>query len=48
MARGTAGRPKWRITAEALAAFELGRESGAPAPKAARLNMPTDGVLNFY
>lgn len=36
VARGTGKRPKWRITAESLAAFELSRESGAPPAKPTR------------
>jgi transposase len=36
VARGAGKRPKWRITSEALAAFELKRESGSTAPKATR------------
>ena len=42
-------KPRWRITAEALAAFELARESGTPAPaKPRRKKVAAGEPLKFY
>jgi transposase len=44
-----AKKPRWRITPEALAAFELARESGTPAPVKTRRRQKRDGaVIQFY
>jgi hypothetical protein len=40
-------RPRWRITAEALATFELAR-TNQPIPKATRRKKQAKEVLNFY
>jgi excisionase family DNA binding protein len=42
-------RPKWRISPEALAAFELGRESGGPpvATKTKRKKADPE-VITYY
>lgn len=41
------GRPKWRITAEALAAFEQLRTPSPPTPKTARKKKRSD-MIEFY
>lgn len=47
--RPGAGKPRWRISPEALAAFELSRESGgAPTPKAKRKRQADPEVIQFY
>lgn len=43
-----AKKPRWRISSEALAQFELARESGGPAPAKARRKKQTAGVIEFY
>jgi hypothetical protein len=40
-------RPRWRISAEALAAFEATRTAGVPAPRAKRRKSAGD-VVEFY
>jgi excisionase family DNA binding protein len=40
-------RPRWRISAEALAAFELARTPTAPPPRARRRKRSAD-VIEFY
>ena len=40
-------KPRWRITEEALAAFEMLRTPSAPAPKAHRRRQAAD-VIQFY
>lgn len=42
-----AGKPRWRISAEALAQFELGRETTAPPAKTRRRKQSAD-VIQFY
>jgi hypothetical protein len=46
VARNLSGRPQWRITPEAVAAFEKGRTS-APVPKVVRRRRKVDEV-DFY
>jgi excisionase family DNA binding protein len=45
--RPGAKKPRWRITQEALEAFELARTSTPPPPRTRRRNRPTD-VVEFY
>lgn len=45
--RPGAGKPRWRITPEALAAFEQVRTSAPPAAKLPRRKRP-EGVIEFY
>jgi excisionase family DNA binding protein len=42
-----AKKPRWRITQEALAAFELARTPTPPQPRARRRKRPAD-VIEFY
>ena len=42
-----AKKPRWRITQEALEAFELARTATPPQPRAQRRKRPTD-VIEFY
>ena len=42
-----AKRPRWRITEEALRAFERARTHTPPPPKARRRKRPAD-VIEFY
>lgn len=37
------GRPRWRITAEALLAFEMSRQATPPAPGKKRRRKPMNG-----
>lgn len=49
VARKPGTRPKWRFTQEAIAQFELARESGgAPTPKAKRKRRADPEVIEFY
>jgi excisionase family DNA binding protein len=41
------GRPKWRVTAEALAAFEAARTPTPPQPRVRRKRRPAD-IVEFY
>ncbi|HJZ56251.1 MAG TPA: helix-turn-helix domain-containing protein [Gemmataceae bacterium] len=43
-----ARRPTWRVTAEALAAFEALRSGGPVPPRASRRRRQPDGVIEFY
>jgi excisionase family DNA binding protein len=45
--RAGAKKPRWRITEEALAAFELARTPTPLPPKARRRRRPAD-VIEFY
>jgi excisionase family DNA binding protein len=45
--RPSAKKPRWRITQEALAAFEMARTPTPPPPKTRRRNRPAD-VIEFY
>jgi excisionase family DNA binding protein len=45
--RPGAKKPRWRIPAEALAAFELARTPTPPPPRARRKRRPAD-VVEFY
>jgi excisionase family DNA binding protein len=45
--RPGAKRPRWRITPEALRAFEAARTAGPPPPRARRRKRPDD-VIAFY
>lgn len=47
VSRKAGGRPKWRITAEALAAFEIARTPTPPAPTKRRKRR-SSGVIEFY
>jgi hypothetical protein len=47
VSRKPGGRPKWRVTAEALAAFELLRTPAPPPPRSRRRKKAAD-VLEFY
>jgi excisionase family DNA binding protein len=40
-------KPRWRVTAEALAAFETARTPTPPPPRARRRKRPAD-VIEFY
>jgi excisionase family DNA binding protein len=40
-------KPRWRVTAEALAAFEAARTAAPPAPRATR-RRPVSDVIQFY
>ncbi len=40
-------KPRWRITQEALAAFELARTHTPPPPRTKRRKRPAD-VIQFY
>jgi excisionase family DNA binding protein len=42
-----AKKPRWRITPEALEAFEILRTQTSPPPRARRRNRPAD-VIEFY
>jgi transposase len=51
VARKPGTRPKWRFTAEAIAQFEISRESGggaATATKAKRKRQADPEVIQFY
>ena len=49
VSRKKGGKPRWRITPEALAAFEISRMPIPPMPKAKRRSRQRDeGVLDFY
>lgn len=48
VARSRATRPRWRITAEALQAFELLRSATPKAPTSAKRRKRTEGVIQFY
>lgn len=47
VSRCRGGRPRWRISAEALAAFEIARTQAPPAPRARRKKQPPE-VIQFY
>ena len=47
VSRKRGGKPRWRITAEALAAFELSRTPSPPPPRMRRKKQPAD-VIQFY
>jgi transposase len=47
VSRQRGGRPKWRVTAEALQEFELARTPTPPPPRARRRKRPAD-VIKFY
>ncbi len=48
VARKTGTRPKWRVSLEALAAFELLRTPIPTAPKAKRKRPADAEVIQFY
>lgn len=48
VSRNRGGKPRWRISAEALATFELCRTANPPPPKARRRRQPADEVISFY
>jgi excisionase family DNA binding protein len=43
-----AKKPRWRITAEALAAFEQARTPTPPPPRVRRRKRAAAGVIEFY
>jgi excisionase family DNA binding protein len=43
-----AKKPRWRITQEALAAFEALRTPTPPAPRTRRRKQSADGIIKFY
>jgi excisionase family DNA binding protein len=45
--RHSARKPRWRITEEALTAFELARTPSPPAPRRRRNKRPAE-VIQFY
>jgi len=47
VARRPGTRPKWRVTEEALAAFELARTATPPPERARRRKQSTGSVLEF-
>jgi transposase len=47
VSRKPGGRPKWRVTQEALDAFEALRTPTPPSPRGKR-RKPTAGVIQFY
>lgn len=47
VSRELGGRPKWRITQEALQKFEALRTPTAPLPRARRRKQPAE-VVQFY
>jgi len=47
VSRNQSGRPKWRITQEALDAFELARTPTPPVPRARRRKHPAE-VIEYY
>jgi hypothetical protein len=46
--RPGAKKPRWRITVEALAAFEQARTPTPPQPRAGRRKRAGAGVIEFY
>ena len=52
MAAGRTGRPRWKISPEAIEAFEAARttQGKAAAPATQRRRKPTgsDGIIEFY
>jgi excisionase family DNA binding protein len=47
VSRKQGGRPKWRITQEALELFAVARTATPPPPRARRRHRPAD-VIEFY
>jgi hypothetical protein len=47
VSRKQGGRPRWRITQEALTAFEFGRTPTPPPPRVRRRKRPAE-VIQFY
>ena len=47
VSRNRGGKPRWRISAEALAAFELARTASPPLPRTRRRKPPAE-VIEFY
>jgi excisionase family DNA binding protein len=41
-------KPRWRITPEALATFELCRTTSPPTPRTRRRRQPAAQVIEFY
>ncbi len=48
VSRNQGGRPKWRITEEALEAFELLRTPSPEPPQTRRRKRQADTVVEFY
>jgi len=47
VSRSPGGKPRWRITAEALEVFEMARTHTPPAPRTRRRRRQPD-VIEFY
>lgn len=47
ISRNPGGRPRWRITGNALIDFEKARTSGTPAPTPRKKRQPA-GTIQFY
>ena len=47
VSRKQVGRPKWRITSEALEAFELARTASPPPSRTRRRKQPNEPIF-FY
>lgn len=48
VARETGGKPRWRITPEALQAFELSRSAMPALPSPSRRRRSVSDVVEFY
>jgi len=46
--RPGAKKPRWRVTQEAIASFELLRTHNPPPPRARRRKRSTDTTISFY
>jgi len=47
VSRNRGGKPRWRITADALASFEIARTAVPPPPRTRRKKQ-TAGIIEFY
>ena len=48
VSRQSAGKPKWRITQDALTAFEISRTATPAPPRAGRRRKPPADIVEFY
>ena len=48
VARTPGGRPRWRITPDAVRAFEMLREAQPPIPAPSKRRKRSAGVVEFY